>query len=176
MAVAADRFPFAPRREQLMATRWLVLAAVAGLALGAGPSPVPAHPPNVVLILADNLGYGEVACNGSSRMVPTPRIDRLAAQGLRLTNFNVESECVPSRAALLTGRFPIRSGALKSAPPGQPQGLTAWEVTLAELLSARGYATACHGKWHLGDTPGRFPTDRGFDEWYGIPRSSDEAN
>jgi len=133
--------------------------------------------PNIVLILADNLGWGELGCygGGALRGAPTPRIDALAAQGIRLTNFNVESDCVPTRSALLTGRHPIRTGALQSVPAGLPQGLVPWEVTLAQLLSDRGYATACFGKWHLGDREGRYPKDRGFDVWYGIPRTTNES-
>ncbi|MCC7484303.1 MAG: arylsulfatase [Burkholderiales bacterium] len=133
--------------------------------------------PDIVLLLADNLGWGEPGCygGGALRGAPTPRIDRLAAQGLRLTNFNVESDCVPTRSALMTGRHPIRTGALQSVPAGLPQGIIPWEITLAQLLSARGYATAIHGKWHLGDRPGRYPTERGFDEWYGIPRTTNES-
>lgn len=136
-----------------------------------------APPTNIVLIVADNLGWGELGCygGGALRGAPTPRIDALAAQGLRLQNFNVESDCVPTRSALMTGRHPIRTGCLQSVPPGLPQGLTRREVTLAQLLSAQGYATAHFGKWHLGDVPGRLPTDRGFDEWYGIPRTTDES-
>jgi arylsulfatase A-like enzyme len=133
--------------------------------------------PNIVLILADNLGWGELGCFGGGvlRGAPTPRIDRLAAEGLRLTNFNVESDCVPTRSALMTGRHPIRTGALQAVPAGLPQGITPWEITLAQLLSGRGYATGIFGKWHLGDRAGRFPTDRGFDEWYGIPRTTNES-
>lgn len=133
--------------------------------------------PNIVLVLIDNLGWGELGSYGGGilRGTPTPRIDRLATEGLRLTNFNVETECVPTRSALMTGRHPLRSGTLRSAPPGQPQGLVSWEVTMAELLSTQGYATGHFGKWHLGDDEGRFPTDQGFDEWYGIPRTDNEA-
>ena len=133
--------------------------------------------PNIVFVLADNLGWGELGCYGGGilRGAPTPRIDALAAQGLRLTNFNVESDCVPTRSALMTGRHPIRTGALQSVPAGLPQGITPWEITLAQLLSSQGYATAIHGKWHLGDRPGRYPTDRGFDEWFGIPRTTNES-
>jgi arylsulfatase len=109
------------------------------------------------------------------RGAPTPRIDRLASEGLKLLNFNVESDCVPTRSALMTGRHPIRTGALQSVPAGLPQGLTPWEITLAQLLSSQGYATAIFGKWHLGDRPGRYPHDRGFDEWYGIPRTTNES-
>lgn len=133
--------------------------------------------PNIVLVLADNLGWGELGCYGGGELrgAPTPRIDTLAAEGLRLLNFNVESDCVPTRSALMTGRHPIRTGALQAVPAGLPQGIVPWEITLAQLLSARGYATAIHGKWHLGDRPGRYPTDRGFDEWYGIPRTTNES-
>jgi arylsulfatase A-like enzyme len=133
--------------------------------------------PNIVLILADNLGWGELGCYGGGilRGAPTPRIDQLAAQGLRFLNFNVESDCVPTRSALMTGRHPIRTGALQSIPAGMPQGIVPWEITIAQLLSSQGYATAMYGKWHLGDKEGRYPKDRGFDEWYGIPRTSHES-
>jgi arylsulfatase len=116
-----------------------------------GPVGLAAEPekPNIVLVLVDNLGWGELGAYGGGvlRGTPTPRLDGLAAEGFRLTNFNVESECVPTRAALLTGRHPLRTGTLRSVPPGQPQGLVGWEVTLAEVLAAQGYATAHYGKW-----------------------------
>jgi arylsulfatase len=133
--------------------------------------------PNIVLIVADNLGWGELGCYGGGKLrgAPTPRIDALAKQGLLLQNFNVESDCVPTRSALMSGRHPTRTGCLQSVPPGLPQGLTRWERTLAQVLSDAGYATAHFGKWHLGDIEGRFPSDRGFDEWYGIPRTTDES-
>ena len=142
-----------------------------------GTPPVGTRRPNVVLILADNLGWGELGCygGGAIRGAPTPRIDALAADGTRLLNFNVESDCVPTRSALMTGRHPIRTGALQSVPAGLPQGLIPWEVTMAQALSAAGYATAMFGKWHLGDREGRYPKDRGFDEWYGIPRTTNET-
>jgi len=136
------------------------------------------QPPNIVLVLADNLGWGELGCYGGGELrgARTPRIDRLASEGLRLLNFNIESDCVPTRSALLTGRHPIRTGALESgAPAGLSAGIHPWEITLAQLLSAQGYATAIHGKWHLGDREGRYPKDRGFDQWYGIPRTSGES-
>jgi len=133
--------------------------------------------PNIVFILMDNLGYGEpgVYGGGAVRGAPTPRIDKLAAEGMRLTNFNVESQCTPSRSAILTGRFSIRSGT-HSVPMGEGfDGLTRWEVTIAKLLSGVGYATGHFGKWHLGSVDGRLPSDQGFDEWYGIPRTTDES-
>ena len=132
--------------------------------------------PNIVLVVMDNLGYGELGCYGGGilRGAPTPRIDRLADQGMQLLNFNAEAQCTPSRSALMTGRYPIRSGTTKVVW-GQLYGMTQWEVTLAELLSDEGYSTAIYGKWHLGSTEGRYPTDQGFDEWYGIPNTTDES-
>lgn len=133
--------------------------------------------PHIVLVLADNLGWGELGCygGGALRGAPTPRIDSLADQGLKCLNFNVESDCVPTRSALMTGRHPIRTGALQSVPAGLPQGIHPWEKTLPQVLKQAGYDTAMFGKWHLGDRPGRYPNDRGFDEWYGIPRTSNET-
>jgi arylsulfatase len=128
--------------------------------------------PNIVLIFPDNLGWGEVGAYGSVRGVPTPNIDSIAAQGIRLDNFNVEFSCTVSRAALLTGRYAIRSGAT------QPGGITQWEITIAELLKTVGYSTALFGKWHLGGAnwiEGRTPINQGFDEWFGIPNTSNEA-
>ena len=133
---------------------------------------------NVVLVLMDNFGYGEIGVYGGGVMrgAPTPRIDSIAREGLQLTNFNVEAECTPSRSALMTGRYGIRTRQRANQPPrGVWYGITKWEVTLAELLSDAGYGTGIFGKWHLGDTEGRFPTDQGFDEWIGLPRSSDRA-
>ncbi len=133
--------------------------------------------PNVIFILMDNLGYGEVGCYGGgiTRGAETPRIDKLATEGMRLTNFNVEAQCTPSRSAILTGRFSIRSGTHSVPMGGGMDGLTQWEVTIAEKLSGAGYATGHFGKWHLGSTQGRLPNNQGFDEWYGIPRTTDEA-
>ena len=130
--------------------------------------------PNIIFIMADNLGYGEPGCYGGGilRGAPTPRIDKLAAQGIRLLNYSVESQCTPSRSAILTGRFAIRSGTMRVNRGGGPYGLTQWEVTLAELLNALGYGTGHFGKWHLGNIDGRYPTDQGFDVWYGIPNST----
>jgi len=134
--------------------------------------------PNIVLMLSDNLGYGDLGSYGGGliRGAPTPNIDGLAMQGLRLTNFNVEAECTPSRSALMTGRMPIRSGTTRAVPvPGLPVGLAPWEVTLAEMLSEEGYQTAIFGKWHLGYVEERLPTNQGFDEWWGFPFSTDVA-
>jgi arylsulfatase len=133
--------------------------------------------PNIVLVFMDNFGWGELGVYGGGilRGAPTPRIDSIADEGMRLLNFNVEAQCTPSRAAIMTGRYAIRTGNA-SVPLGTGiYGLTQWEVTMAEMLSDAGYATGMFGKWHLGDSEGRYPTDQGFDEWYGIPNSSDES-
>src|SRR5262249_27176744 len=116
----------------------------------------------------------EVGCYGGGilRGAPTPRIDKLAAEGYRLLNFNVEAQCTPSRSALMTGRFSIRPGTMKVNRGGGPYGLAPWENTLAKMLSQQGYATGHFGKWHLGGIEGRYPTNQGFDEWYGIPHST----
>jgi len=133
--------------------------------------------PNIVFMLVDNFGYGDLGSYGGGevRGAPTPKLDELAQQGLRLTNFNVEPECTPTRSALMTGRMPIRSGTSRVPLPGQPQGMAPWEYTLAELLGDAGYISAHYGKWHLGDRPGRYPTDQGFDEWWGFAHSSGET-
>jgi arylsulfatase len=150
--------------------RSLGLAVLAGG--GASALAAPAGRPNIVLMVPDNLGWGEVGVYGGVRGPLTPRLDRLAAEGIRLDNFNVEVSCTVSRAALLTGRYAVRSGATQAA------GITLWEVTLAEALRTLGYATALHGKWHLGGHAPegkREPSHQGFDEYYGIPRTSNEA-
>jgi len=133
--------------------------------------------PNIVLVFMDNFGWGELGAYGGGilRGAPTPRIDSLADEGTKLLNFNVEAQCTPSRAAIMTGRYAVRTGN-GSVPLGSGlYGLTRWEYTMAEMLSDAGYATGMFGKWHLGDSEGRYPTDQGFDEWYGIPNSSDES-
>ncbi|MDQ8050856.1 arylsulfatase [Luteibacter sp.] len=156
------------------------VAVLIGLHLPASTlaqSKIDAQRPNVVIILADNLGYGELGVYGGGilRGAPTPRIDKLASEGLRLLNFNVEAQCSPSRSALMTGRFSIRSGTYAVPVGGQADGMTLWEVTIAELLQKQGYATGMWGKWHLGSAEARLPTGQGFDEWYGIPRTYDEV-
>jgi arylsulfatase A-like enzyme len=133
--------------------------------------------PNIVIVFMDNFGWGEPGFNGGGivRGAATPRLDQIASEGLRLTNFNVEVQCTPSRSALMTGRYAIRSGN-GSVPLGEGvYGLVQWEVTMAEMLADAGYATAMFGKWHLGRTEGRFPTDQGFDYWFGVPNSTDES-
>jgi len=165
---------FAPgmNRRALLASG---LSAFALAAMGPGTAQAAAKP-NFLFILVDNLGFGDLSCYaGPIRGVTTPRIDKLAGEGLRLTNFNVEPACTPSRSAFLTGRMPIRSGTSSVNLTGAKDGLAPWEYTLAELLSDAGYATACFGKWHLGSVEERYPTSQGFDEWYGVPRSHEET-
>jgi arylsulfatase A-like enzyme len=137
-----------------------------------------AEQPNIVFFFWDNLGWGEVGCYGGGvlRGAPTPRIDALAADGLKLLNFNVEAQCTPSRSALLTGRHPLRSGTQTVPITGGPDGLTRWEVTIAQALSDAGYATGMWGKWHLGSDPeNRSPVEFGFDEAVWSPRTADEV-
>src|SRR5271169_4622157 len=130
--------------------------------------------PNIVFILADNVGWGDFSCYGGS--IPTPRIDKLASEGIRFNNYTVESQCTPSRTAILTGRQSVRCGTFRVPYPGEGKsGLAPWEYTIAELLSDAGYATSLWGKWHLGETEGRLPTDQGFDEWWGYRNTADEA-
>ncbi len=133
--------------------------------------------PNIVFIFVDNLGFGELGCYGGGQLrgAPTPRIDRLAAEGMRLTNMNMEAQCTPSRSAVLTGRIPVRSGTTRIPLPGSPSGLLTWERTIAELLSERGYATGHFGKWHLGSIESRHPHRRGFDRWWGLLETHDSS-
>ena len=133
------------------------------------------RPPNIVLILADDLGYGDLGSYGAT-LIKTPNMDRLASAGVRLTQFYASGNvCTPSRAGLLTGRYPIRSGlAYKTLSIGDKRGLKPEELTLAKALKAYGYKTALIGKWHLGDRPEYHPFAHGFDEFYGTLYSNDE--
>ena len=135
------------------------------------PASAQQQKPNILFILADNIGYGDIGAYGGGELrgAPTPRIDRLAAEGLRLTQFLVEPACTPSRAALMTGRYSIRSGLSLVAVEGTSISLPATEITMAEMLREAGYATAMFGKWHLGAQPYSQPQNKGFDEFYGIP-------
>lgn len=133
--------------------------------------------PNVVVIFADDLGYGDLGCYGHPT-IRTPQLDRMASEGLRLTQFYVgECVCTPSRAALLTGRLPIRNGMCSDTRrvlfTDSQGGLPPEEITLAELAKSKDYATACVGKWHLGHLPRFLPTQQGFDSYFGIPYSND---
>lgn len=132
--------------------------------------------PNVVFFLVDNLGMGELSVYSAGPLRgSTPRIDVFAGEGMRLLNFAPETQCTPSRSALMTGRYSIRSGNQTVALAGSHGGLVTWERTMGDIFADAGYATAIVGKWHIGESAGRWPTDHGFDEWYGIPRSYDEC-
>ncbi len=136
-----------------------------------------AKKPNFVVIFCDDLGYGDLACFGHPT-IETPYLDRMAAEGQKWTSFYVgASVCTPSRAALLTGRLPVRNGMMSAKRrvlfPNSKGGLPHSEVTIAELLKMAGYATAAVGKWHLGHLPKYLPTEHGFDTYWGIPYSND---
>jgi arylsulfatase A-like enzyme len=134
-------------------------------------------PPNIVIVFADDLGYGDLGVYGHPT-IHTPHLDRMAAEGMKFTQFYAAaSVCTPSRAGLLTGRLPIRSGMAGETRrvlfPDSKLGLPAEEITIAEALKERGYATAAIGKWHLGHLPPYLPTANGFDYYFGIPYSND---
>ncbi|MCF7954678.1 MAG: sulfatase [Phycisphaerae bacterium] len=129
--------------------------------------------PNFIIIFADDQGYQDLGCFGSP-LIKTPNIDKMAAEGMRFTDFySANSVCTPSRAALLTGCYPSRVGQLTVLFPDSKVGLNPNEVNIANMLKKRGYATACIGKWHLGYQKKFLPTSQGFDEYFGIPYSND---
>ncbi len=133
--------------------------------------------PNIIVIFADDLGYGDLACFGHPT-IKTPHLDQMAAEGMKLTQFySAAPVCTPSRAALLTGRYPIRSGMCSDKRrvlfPNSGGGIQSREVTLAEALKTEGYKTSCVGKWHLGHLPQFLPANHGFDSYFGIPYSND---
>ena len=132
----------------------------------------PAKPPNIILILADDLGYGDLSCYGSE--ISTPNLDAMAAAGVKFNHFYSASPvCSPARAALMTGRYPTRVGVPSVLGPRTPGGLSLDETTLAQVLKSANYSTACIGKWHLGTGEGYMPTARGFDKFFGLPYSND---
>ncbi len=134
--------------------------------------PAANRPPNIVLIFCDDLGYADIGPYGGK--TPTPHLDRLAKEGIRFTNFCVaQAVCSASRAALMTGCYPNRVGIQGALGPKSNTGLNPDEMTLAELVKQKDYATATVGKWHLGDAPNLLPTRQGFDEYFGLPYSND---
>jgi arylsulfatase A len=139
------------------------------------PDEKPSRKPNFVLVMIDDLGYGDLGCYGA-KDIRTPHIDRMAKEGLKLTDFYVAAPlCTPSRAALMTGCYPARVGLAKGVlRPDSLRGLDKSETTIAELLKTVGYATACIGKWHLGFLPRFRPTNRGFDFYYGLYHNLDK--
>jgi arylsulfatase A-like enzyme len=150
------------------------MLSMAGLVTAMHAQPRPERrPPNFIIILADDQGYGDLGSYGHPT-IRTPNIDRLAAEGQRWTSFYAAQVCTPSRAQLLTGRLAVRTGLSSGVLfPDSTGGLQPGEITVAELLKARGYATAIVGKWHLGVLPEYLPTRQGFDSYFGIPYSND---
>ncbi len=166
------------RRQFLKTTGLAASLAITGSAFAETKSVVPAkaakkRPPNIILILADDLGYGDLSCYGS-KVIKTPRLDQMAKDGVRMTRFYaVASICTPSRAGLLTGSYPQRCGLYMGISPNRAEhrhlGLHPEETTIAESLKAAGYATLCVGKWHLGSDDVFHPMNHGFDEYFGMP-------
>ncbi|MEO5917431.1 MAG: sulfatase [Luteolibacter sp.] len=142
----------------------LIIAALAGFAT--------ASPPNIVIVFIDDMGYADIGPFGATRQ-KTPNLDRMAAEGMKLTSFYGAPLCSVSRAQMMTGCYGARVGVPAVYPPAASHGLAPSEHTVAERLKERGYATMCIGKWHLGDQPEFLPTRQGFDHYFGIPYSND---
>ncbi len=159
------------RREMLSA---MGAGLVGAWSAAEGISPTTPHrPPNIIVVFADDLGYGDLGCYDAEK-IKTPHLDRMAEEGIRFTDFYCcAAVCSPSRAGLLTGRYHIRMGINHVFFPQSEKGLDPSEICVARLLKDRGYATACIGKWHLGHLPEFLPTRHGFDYYYGIPYSND---
>ncbi|MDG1361397.1 MAG: sulfatase [Phycisphaerales bacterium] len=151
-----------------------VLATISTAPIASAAATDEDRPPNVVIFFTDDQGFGDLSCFGHPT-IHTPNVDRMAAEGVKLTQFYVASPvCSPSRAALLTGCYPKRVGMHEHVIfPAYDHGLHPEETTIADVLSDAGYATGCFGKWHLGHRPGLLPTSQGFDVFFGIPYSND---
>ena len=150
---------------------WTAIASVLLLTLACHA--VGAGKPNIIVILADDIGYGDLGCY-DSKVIATPRLDRMAEEGVRFIDFYVASAfCSPSRAALLTGRLPARCGVPYVLFPSEHTGLPSSEITIPEVLKPAGYATACVGKWHLGWHKELRPQQQGFDEYFGLLHTND---
>ncbi|HOV32527.1 MAG TPA: sulfatase [Candidatus Hydrogenedens sp.] len=131
------------------------------------------YPQNFVLILIDDMGYGDLSCYGNSQYT-TPNLDQMAKEGIRFTDFYACAPmCTPTRASVLTGCYPLRVGLPRVLANKSMEGINPQEITLAEMLKQKDYRTACFGKWHLGHLPPFLPTHHGFDEFYGLPYSND---
>ena len=155
---------------------WLSILVLAAIGFGCHPQ-IEQSLPNFIVIFCDDLGYGDLS-NFGHPTIRTPNLDRMAEEGQRWTNFYAAaSVCTPSRASLLTGRLAVRNGMMSPKQrvlfPDSPGGIPESELTLAEMLSSKGYATGCVGKWHLGHLPKYLPTNNGFDFYFGIPYSND---
>ena len=127
-------------------------------------------PKNVVLIMADDLGFGDLGCYNCDSAIHTPNIDRLAEQGVKFTSFHVNPVCVPSRVSLMSGQYTLDC---EERPHAGKTGIYQNVTLLPQYLQKAGYVTGGFGKWHLGNGEGDHPVDRGFDEWFGMPYSND---
>jgi len=165
------------QRAHSKAMKWAavgsVLAAATILGTAPGPAkmaeaPAAAKKPNIVVIMTDDVGWGDLGCygGGETRGAPTPNLDRMAAEGMRFTNYYGQASCTAGRASFITGRIPLRTGLSVVLAPGDLNGLRTEDPTIAEALKKLGYRTVEFGKWHLGDKPDTFPTAHGFDEMY----------
>ncbi len=161
------------RRDFMQGMSAAALALAAGMAGPGLANAGESRKPNFIIIFCDDLGYGDLHCYGAEK-IQTPNLDRMAEEGMRFNSFYACAPvCTPSRAGLLTGRYPIHSGLMNVLFPYSQDGIGDEEITLAEALKTRGYATACVGKWHLGHLPPYLPTRHGFDYYFGIPYSND---
>src|SRR5688572_2633047 len=147
---------------------WAAVIAFGLLSVGSATGSAQSRPPNIVVIVADDMGYADIGVHGS-RDIPTPNIDALAASGIRFTNGYVSGPyCSPTRAGLMTGRYPQRFGHEFNPGGGQESGLPLDQVTMADRLRSAGYRTGLFGKWHLGSSDRHHPMARGFDEFFGF--------
>jgi uncharacterized sulfatase len=157
----------------MLLTITAAMVALTSTTASAQPAAASARPPNIVIIFADDLGYGDLGVYGHP-LIKTPRLDALASEGLKLTSFYASAPvCSASRYSLLTGRYAIRAGINGALMPESKNGLGADETTIADILRSAGYRTGMVGKWHLGNKPGFFPTEHGFDSYFGLLYSND---
>jgi len=159
-------------RRDFLKTAAVGSAALLGLPGGLSAASGWRRPPNFVVIFIDDMGYQDVGCFGSP-LIKTPRIDGMAREGVRFTSFYAHPVCTPSRAALMTGCYPMRVSLPAVINQRSAIGISDYEITMAQMLKTRGYATGCIGKWHLGWQTPFLPTRHGFDYYYGIPYSND---